>query len=95
MTAGGTRKSYRREASEGALQAVVLDADGVLLLQVEGGRAGAQVRKNSAVGTKVVDCSVGTLAPPGTSFASKPGPSMRMSKGVPPAVPMPCAVRSA
>jgi len=40
-------------------------------------------RKNSAVGTKAVNCSLGCLLPSGTSKLSKPVPSIRMWSGVP------------
>jgi len=60
---------------EEALEAVVLDGDTVLFPQVERGLAGAQGRKNSAVGTQIVNWSLGRLPPPGTSIASNLGPS--------------------
>jgi len=40
-------------------------------------------RKNSAVGTKTVNSSVGWVEPSDTSSDDSPGPSARMCNGVP------------
>ena len=84
VTARGDEEILPPGRGEEPLEAVVVRADAVLLAaRSSDAWLVRRVRKNSAVGTKIVNWSFGCTAPPGTSMASNPGPSMRMCMGVP------------